>query len=109
MAMAEAHQAVMEVAEVGDRGAGPLACAAYDRKHRVQKGDAQDEEGNDDRSEEKVGPATELVAVLAYDGERRSGDEHAEQHRTGIAHKYLRRVEIVREEADAQPDRYDSN
>jgi hypothetical protein len=36
VAVAKAHQPVMEVAEVGDSGARPLAGTAHDGEHRVQ-------------------------------------------------------------------------
>ena len=65
--MAQPHKPVVQVVQVGDRRAGPLARPAHDSKDRVQHGDAEDEEGDNDGGEEKIGAPTELVGILAYD------------------------------------------
>ena len=78
MAVAQPHEAVVQVVEVGDGGAGPLARSADDGEKRVQDGNAEDEERDDDRGEKEVRPATELVRVLAHHRHRRGCHENSQ-------------------------------
>ena len=91
----------MEVAAVGMEGALPVEDAAGEGEYRVRKRHRQREHRQDE----------------GYDGvefehtdDRGRGEDIAQQQGAGIAHEYLRGVEIIRYEAEtaaAQGGQYD--
>ena len=73
LAVAEAHQPVVEVVLVRLGRVAPAAGPAHDGEGGVEHRDAEDEERDEDRGEEEVGAAAEGLVGLADDrhGRRR--------------------------------------
>ena len=108
VAVAEVHQAVVQVALVGRGERLAAGRAPDDREQRVEDRHAEDQQRDDQRREEEVRLADELVrdrVGAAADDARRHGHQQPEQQRAAVAHEDPGRVEVVRQEADAHPDR----
>jgi hypothetical protein len=69
--VAEAHEAVMEVAGVGLVPALSVDRAPQDREHRVVERHAQDEHRDEERAEEEERVARERVIGSSADRDRR--------------------------------------
>ena len=104
LAVAEAHEAVVEVVLVGHRHAGAPAGPPQDREGRVDDRHPEDHERDEQRGEEEERLARERRVGVAADGDRGRGHEQAEQQRAGVAHEDLGRVEVVRQEAEARAE-----
>jgi len=104
--VAEVHQAMVQVALVGDGERLAASGPSHDGEQQVEHGDAEDEQRQHERGEEEVRLADELrVGVGATaDDAGRHGEQQAQQDRAGVAHDDPRRVEVVGQEAEAQPD-----
>src|ERR1700722_9524798 len=106
MPMTEADQAVMQVTEIALGEVGPSGTSSNDRERRVEDGDAEDEEGDEQRGEPEerearhVGERRDRLGPTA-DHHRRGRHHQTEEERATIAHEDLRRMEVVREKADA--------
>jgi tetratricopeptide (TPR) repeat protein len=78
--------------------------ATHDGEHRVDDRHAQDEERDDERGEEKEGLPAEVEVLASADDHRRRRHQQAEQERAGVAHEDLRRMEVVRQEAETHAE-----
>jgi hypothetical protein len=94
-AMAEAHEPMVQVLLVGLRQRCPARRPAHDGESGIDDGHAQDEERDQQRGEEEVGLAAELVGGATPDGDGGRGHQESQEHRTAVAHEHLGRVEVV--------------
>ena len=103
MAVSHFHQPVVEMTLVGRGQALPTGRAAHDREERVEDRHAQDQQRNGKWGEEEVRRADRFLADFdsAPDDARRHRHQQSEQQRTTVAHEDARRVEVVREEPEA--------
>ena len=83
---------------------GPPAGPADDGEGGVEHRDPEDEERDDQRGEEEVGPAVEVDVGLADHRHGGRGHQQTEQHGAGVAHEDPGRVEVVGQEPEAQAD-----
>ena len=92
MAQAHVQQLVVEVSPVGMEGALSVQDAACKRKYRVRK-----RNGKRKHRQDKCNDGIELE----HTDDRDRCQNIAQQQRTGVAHEYLRRIEVIRDKAQA--------
>ncbi len=100
--VAHLQEPVVEVRLVRRREPRAPGCPAHDGEGHVEDRDTEDHERDQQRREEEVGVAGGVRGAPTHDGGR-SGHEQPEEERAGIAHEDASGVEVVRQEADADP------
>jgi hypothetical protein len=103
-AVTHPHEPVMEVfvIRLGERLPAPQA--PDEREDGVEDRHSEDHQRDRQGREVEVRLTTERVGGPAPDGDRRRRQQQAEEHRSGVAHEDTSRVEVVREEPDADAD-----
>ena len=107
LAVAEAHEAVVQVVLVGGRGAraaGQRGARSTSAVSRI--GTPRMTSGMNSGAKKKyVCPLNARRCRAPADDHRRRRHQQAEQQRAAVAHEDLGRVEVVRQEADAHAQR----
>ncbi len=104
MPVAEPDQPVVEVVLVRGREALTSGRPPEDREHHVEQGHPEDDEGQHQWGEEEPGLTGEGVVRLTTDGDRRRGHQQPQHERARVAHEDRGRVEVPRQEAEADAD-----
>nr|ABM53589.1 conserved hypothetical protein [uncultured bacterium CBNPD1 BAC clone 2089] len=108
MAVAEIHEAMVEVALVRGREALAFVGTADDCEQHVENGDAENEKRDEERGKEEVGLAAVVLrrrVGTASDDARRHREHEPQQQGSAVPHEDFRRVEIVRQKSDARTAR----
>src|SRR5690606_22179183 len=103
----DVHQPVVQVAAVGRERRHAVGRAADHGRDQVDEREHQDGGGHQQRQQhaEPV-DALDDRRLDRHHRDQRRGQHQPDQHRAGVAHEDLGRVEVVRQEAQARPDEH---
>ncbi|MPM24643.1 hypothetical protein SDC9_71126 [bioreactor metagenome] len=106
--VATPQQLVVQVALVGHEPPVALVRPADPGEHQVEQRQPEDRDRQDEREVGRQQIAAARLQFrrveLAGQAHRGGGQQEPEEHRPGVAHEHLRRVDVVRQEPQADPD-----